>query len=147
LPPNPKDSPGKRRRKLLIVDDNRFFIRSLKSLIDGEPDMVVCDLAESSEQLFRAIKQSSPDMIVLDLMLGEENGLQIAEKLRRQGVKTPLLLISSLATPSRKDLQQIGRCVFCRKGDIPEKLLHRARTGLMMTGDCWKQAKRAKQAA
>jgi len=147
LPHDPTDSPGKRRHKLLIVDDNKFFIRSLKSLIDGEPDLVVCDLAESSEQLFRAMKQSSPDMIVLYIMLGTENGLQIAEELRKQGVKTPLLLISSLAVPSRKDLQHIGRCVFCRKGEVPAKLLHQARAGLMMIGDPWKQAKRTKQAA
>lgn len=137
----------KRRHKLLVVDDHRFFVHSLKNLINGEPDMEVCGLAESSEQLFRAVKRSNPDMIVLDIMLGEENGLHIAEALRKEGIDTPVLFISAMITPSNKDLQQIGRCVFCRKGDAPATLLRRARTGLTMGRANGGVVKRAKQAA
>ncbi len=136
----------KQRRKLLLVDDHRFFVHSLTSLINGEPDMMVCGLAESSEQLFQAVKQSNPDMIVLDIMLKEENGLEIAEMLRKEGIETPVLLISALVTPSSKDLQQIGRCVFCRKGDAPAILLRRARLGLTMSRASG-NTKRSKQAA
>jgi len=129
-----KTRPGKsRRRRLLLVDDHRFFVHSLTSLINGEPDMEVCGLAGSSAELFQAVKRSNPDMIVLDIMLGEENGLHIAETLRKEGIDTPVLFISSLVTPSSKDLQQIGRCVFCRKGDAPARLLRRARLGLTLS--------------
>jgi len=122
-----------RRRKLLLVDDHRFFVHSLKTLINGEPDMEVCDMAESSAEMFRAMKRSHPDMIVLDVMLGEESGLNVAETLRKEGFDTPVLLISALVTPSSKELQQIGRCVFFRKGDAPALLLRRARMGLAMS--------------
>lgn len=108
--------------------------------------MMVCGLAESSKELFRAVKRSNPDMIVLDVMLGEENGLRIAEALRKDGIDTPVLFISAMATPSSKALQQIGRCVFCRKGDAPALLLRRARLGLTM-GRTNENPRRSKQAA
>jgi len=115
------------RCRVLVVDDNPFFLRCLKDLIDREPDMMVCGVATSSTELFKAIKSAKPDMIVLDIMLGMESGLMIGETLRRQGVTVPVLFISALATPNRKLLQQIGRCAFSRKDVLKARQLRNVR--------------------
>lgn len=119
---NPKDSNPQVRmplhpHKLLIVDDNPFFSACLCSLINAEPDMVVCGDAHSSASLEETLKACSPDVIILDLGLGPESGLGIARKLRRRDVTTPFIFISSLGAPSPATLRRIGRCTFWKKGD------------------------------
>jgi chemotaxis response regulator CheB len=105
------------RHKLLIVDDNPFFSACLSSLIDAEPDMVVCGGANSEAGLERTLAKCTPDVILLDLGLGTESGLGIARRLRRREVNTPLVFISSLGAPSSATLRRIGRCAFWKKGD------------------------------
>jgi two-component system response regulator AdeR len=114
----------------MVVDDNPFFVRCLKRLIESEPDMMVCEQTDSSRQLLTLLRRAKPDLIVMDVMLGSENGLRIAGQLRDQGVTTPLLFISALAEPSREVLRQIGHCAFSRKGEIAANLLRTARRGL-----------------
>ena len=110
-------SPPAAKRRLLIVDDNWFFAACLRTVIDQEADLVVCDTARSSARLPEAIRHYAPDLLLIDLTLGNDSGLQLADTLRRSGVATPILLISSLVTPARRELERIGRCAFWPKGE------------------------------
>jgi heavy metal response regulator len=42
------------------------------------------------------------DVIILDVMLPDEDGIQICRNLRRRGVKTPILMLTALATTADK---------------------------------------------
>jgi two-component system invasion response regulator UvrY len=118
------------RHKLLIVDDNPFFSACLSSLINAEPDLVVCGEATSSASLDVSLMVCSPDVILIDLGLGPESGLGVARKLRQREVSTPLVLISSLTAPPAATLRRIGRCTFWKKGDGDEGFLRLIRKSL-----------------
>jgi chemotaxis response regulator CheB len=113
----------RQRHKLLIVDDNPFFSACLMSLINAEPDMVVCGDATSGATLDSTLAVCSPDVILMDLGLGPESGLGIARKLRQDDVTTPFIFISSLGTPPAATLRKIGRCAFLKKGDVDSGIL------------------------
>jgi DNA-binding NarL/FixJ family response regulator len=115
------------RYKLMIVDDNPFFSACLSSLVNAEPDMVVCGDASSAASLDEALKVCSPDVILMDLGLGPESGLGIARRLRRQDVATPFVFISSLSAPPSATLRRIGHCAFWKKGDADDGILRTIR--------------------
>lgn len=116
-----------RRRRLLIVDDNDFIRSSLAALLDHEPDLLVCGTAASGSALDQSIADCHPDLLVIDLLLGAENGLDLARSLRQRGIDTPFCFTSSLSTPAAGVLHQIGRCSFWRKGGHYDVLLNRIR--------------------
>jgi DNA-binding NarL/FixJ family response regulator len=115
------------RYKLLIVDDNPFFSACLASLVNAEPDMVVCGDAYSGASLDKSLKECSPDVILMDLGLGPESGLGIARRLRREDVATPFVFISSLSAPPAATLRRIGHCAFWKKGDADDGILRTIR--------------------
>jgi DNA-binding NarL/FixJ family response regulator len=78
-----KVAPPTAKRRVLIVDDHSFFAACLRTLLDNESDLVVCDIAANSLHLRERIDRLRPDLLVIDLSLGPENGLELGQRLRR----------------------------------------------------------------
>lgn len=113
------------RRRILIVDDNEFFAACLRVVIDNESDLEVCDKASDTRGLTERIHRQSPDLLIIDLALAKESGLAVARFLRAAAITTSILFVSSLASPSKEQMEQIGSCSFVPKnGDLPRMLKH-----------------------
>jgi DNA-binding NarL/FixJ family response regulator len=112
-----------RKRRVLIVDDHWFFAACLRTFVDDQADFVVCDVAPCSADLRERIRRLEPDLLVIDLALGGERGLSLGERLRGQGVRTPILFVSTLARPSRAELDAVGSCAFGAKSKKPLEFL------------------------
>lgn len=84
---------------LLIEDDNslRSAIETIFHTNGYEVDSTEEALAGES----RALKNNY-DCILLDLALQEKNGLEICKNLRREGIKTPILIISAHSNTDTK---------------------------------------------
>jgi DNA-binding NarL/FixJ family response regulator len=121
----------------LIVDDHWFFAACLRTFVDHQSDFVVCDVAPSSADLLERIARLDPDLMVIDVALGEESGLTLGEKLRGQGIDTPILFVSTLVRPSRQELDRVGYCAFALKTKKPVGFLRLLRRTL---DDCRKNA-------
>jgi CheY-like chemotaxis protein len=114
-------------KRILILDDNAFFARCLASLIEHEGDLVVCSVAESFRALMERLPLARPDLLVIDIALGEDNGLEVARRLRASAVATPIMLTSSMDTPDEACLREIGRCRFIAKDKRPRELISQLR--------------------
>jgi len=122
------ESPSKPEpKRILILDDNAFFARCLASLIEHEGDLVVCSVADSSRVLLERLPLTRPDLLVIDIALGNENGLEVARRLRARSVATPIMLTSSMDTPDEESLREIGRCRFVPKDKRPRELISQLR--------------------
>ncbi len=80
-------------RVLVIEDDREAASYMLKGL--GESGYVVDHAADGREGLFLATERSY-DVMIVDRMLPGLDGLTIVETLRRQGIDTPVLILSAL---------------------------------------------------
>jgi DNA-binding response OmpR family regulator len=79
--------------RVLLVEDNRRLSLSLKtSLI--EEGYAVDTALDGKEGLDLAV-YTTYDVIILDVMLPGMNGLEVCRDLRRQGIKTPILLLTA----------------------------------------------------
>ncbi|MDX6739602.1 response regulator transcription factor [Actinocorallia sp. A-T 12471] len=79
--------------RLLIVEDERRLALSLARGLRAEGYAV--DVAhDGSEGLFLASEEDF-DLIILDVMLPGMNGYRVAAALRRDGVQTPILMLTA----------------------------------------------------
>lgn len=111
------------RRRVLIIEDNPFFADCLRSLLDNEADLEVCDIVPTPAEVGERIGRHRPDVLIVDLALGTECGLRLGMHLREQQVFTPIVFVSTLGRPSKEQLSDIGRSTFVAKSRKPADFL------------------------
>nr|MBA3317550.1 response regulator [Gemmatimonadales bacterium] len=79
--------------RILVVEDDRKAARFLKQGLEEEGHAV--DVAEDGEAGARLCHLNPYDLIVLDVQLPRRNGLELAWELRREGVETPILMLTA----------------------------------------------------
>ena len=68
------------RKKVLVIDDSAVLLRSIKSILDKDYDVLV---ATSGEKGIQSAKKKQPDLIVLDYEMPEMDGKQTLEEIRK----------------------------------------------------------------
>jgi CheY-like chemotaxis protein len=108
----------------MIVDDNDHFLRVAGRVLDRDGIVVVgvspgpCALA-----LFDVL---DPDLVLVDLDLGEQNGLELAERLARVPRSRPpcVILISARAESDVADLvEESPAAAFVTKSELRADLI------------------------
>jgi two-component system, NarL family, nitrate/nitrite response regulator NarL len=69
--------------RVLIVDDNRSFLKAARVLLDRQGLSVVGVALTTAEALSQAEKLQ-PDLVLVDIMLGQESGFELARDLVEQ---------------------------------------------------------------
>lgn len=95
MPANGPERTRQARSTVVIVDDHPVVRRGLASLIDNEPDLVVCGHATTSQAALKVVAQTTPDLVIVDLALeGSDDGLDLVKALRVRHPKIPTLVLS-----------------------------------------------------
>jgi len=81
-PPVPSDA-RPRKFKVLIVDDHPIVRHGLGELIARQPDLEVSGEATEIAGALREIEANRPDAAIVDISLGEENGIELIEQLKK----------------------------------------------------------------
>jgi DNA-binding NarL/FixJ family response regulator len=91
--------------RCVIVDDNARFLVAARSLLVAEGIDVV-GMASTGAEGLRRTAELRPDVVLVDIDLGEENGLDLAERVAdaADGEATDVILISAYAEADYADL-------------------------------------------
>ena len=79
--------------KILVVDDEVRIARAIKQGLEQEGYAV--DMVHDGEDGYNTARADEYDAIVLDVMMPEMNGFEVARKLRTDGDKTPILMLTA----------------------------------------------------
>ncbi|MBF0160718.1 MAG: response regulator [Magnetococcales bacterium] len=91
----------KPRGRVLIVDDERFNITLLVSLLRDSCDILV---AKSGEQALRAVHSATPpDLILLDIVMPEMDGYEVCRQLKADATTSSIPVIFITAMHDSKD--------------------------------------------
>jgi CheY-like chemotaxis protein len=106
--------------RCLIVDDNANFLEAARGLLEGDGIRVVAAAATGDEALEGA-QRHRPDVALVDVLLGEESGLDLARRLvEAPGLEQmPVILISTYSERDFADL--VAGCPaagFLSKSDL-----------------------------
>ena len=80
-------------KKVLLVEDEEGLILTLTDRLRSE-GFDVC-VGRDGEEGFELARQNRFDLIILDLMLPKKNGFDVCRDLRKDGIETPVLMLTA----------------------------------------------------
>ena len=81
--------------RILLVDDSRIIRGALTELIQrSSRDWLVCGEAVDGSDALRQAAELNPDVVLLDLSLPVQNGLQVANILRKTSSSLKIVIMS-----------------------------------------------------
>lgn len=97
--------------KILIVDDNKNNLFTLRSLIKAHMDIEILEASSGQEALDIALTTEAIDLIVLDIQMPEMDGFQTASmlKIRKKTKDIPIIFLT--AAYKTDDFQKQGYAV------------------------------------
>lgn len=84
--------------RIMIVDDHAVIRTGLRMLIEQDQTMTVVAMAGAPAEALTLAETEKPDIIVLDLMLGEEDGLDFLPELCRVSTNSKVLVLTGVQT-------------------------------------------------
>ena len=85
--------------RIMIVDDHAVIRAGLRMLIEQDQTMRVVAMAGTPAEALKLAASEKPDIIVLDLILGEEDGLDFLPELCKVSENSRVLVLTGVQTP------------------------------------------------
>jgi two-component system nitrate/nitrite response regulator NarL len=83
--------------RIMIVDDHAVIRTGLRMLIEQDQTMTVVAMAGTPAEALALAESERPDIIILDLILGEEDGLDFLPELCKVGINSRVLVLKQQA--------------------------------------------------
>ncbi len=118
--------------RLLVVEDDPAILRGLADNLTYEAHEVLT--ASDGETAYRLIHERKPDLVVLDLMLPRMSGYELCQKVRGEGLSTPIVMLTARGEESDRILGlDLGADDYVTKPFSVRELLARIRAVLRRT--------------
>jgi DNA-binding NarL/FixJ family response regulator len=88
------------RTSVLLVDDHAVFIEALALRLGREPDLGPVRIAMSGAEAIAQLRRAVPDVTLLDVTLGTESGLVVAEQIKAIAPDCHILMLSAVDSPA-----------------------------------------------
>jgi DNA-binding response OmpR family regulator len=119
----------KPRTRILIIEDDRSIARLLQLELEHRGSRVRC--AYDGPSGLEAAAEFDPAAVILDIMLPGIDGVGVLKKLRQQGNKAPVIMLTARDTPADKvHSLDIGADDYLTKPFDTEELMARLRAVL-----------------
>jgi CheY-like chemotaxis protein len=121
--------------RCLIVDDNESFLRAAQILLERE-GMSVVGIALTGADALRQVGSARPDVVLVDVFLGEDSGLQLAQRLVDDGAgNATVIMISTHAETDIASLMATSPAAgFLPKAKLSAKEIRRILDGSARDG-------------
>ncbi len=92
-------------RSILAVDDTEFFLRTLKSILQGTHYKLTC--TTSGSKALKFLQKTHPNLFILDIDMPDMNGYELAQKIRASGQTAPIIFLTG--NPTRESVEKALR--------------------------------------
>lgn len=111
---------------LLVVEDDQRLGRSLKRLLEGDRHLV--ELVTTGDEALEVAESDGIELVILDIGLPDVSGIEVARRLRDEGSKLPILMLTARdAIPDRVAGLNAGADDYLVKPFAYEELVARLR--------------------
>jgi DNA-binding response OmpR family regulator len=120
-----------RKKKILIVDDERDIVKALKIRLQHNGYNVVVAF-DGAQGIFMAHKEK-PSLIILDIRMPAGDGFSVAEILRQSSQTERIPIIFLTGSPERnaeERAMELGARFYIKKPYDPEELLDAVRRAM-----------------
>jgi len=82
--------------KILIVDDQKLFAESLKTVLEGtQDDFSVCAIAEDGSRAIAAVAEHRPSIVLMDVSMPVMDGVEASRILFGRYPEIPILMLTT----------------------------------------------------
>ncbi len=96
---------------VLIAGDHETFRSFARALLESEGFEVIGEARDGLSGV-QAVRSLRPDLVVLDVQLPDLSGFEVLQRLRAEGVPTPVF---PDLQPRRRELRRPGRLLWSRR--------------------------------
>ena len=89
-----------RRLKVLIADDHRLMLHSIRLALDADDEIEIVAEADSGAKVLPFIGQTGPDLVLLDVRMPGMDGLTVLERIRERYPQVRVAMLSGVDDPS-----------------------------------------------
>ncbi|HHT9136298.1 MAG: response regulator [Candidatus Brocadiales bacterium] len=101
--------------RILIVDDAAIIRRSLQHIIEKAGHEAVGMTGDGAEAI-KLYKELKPDVVTMDVWLGEADGIQILESIKKEDPGAKVIMITSSGWEEKKEKsRQLGAAGYIGK--------------------------------
>ncbi len=119
-------------KTVVIVEDDPAMLRGLRDNFEFRGYQV--HAAEDGEAGLNAVLNAKPDLVLLDLMLPKINGYEVCRLIRKEGIDTPIIMLTAKSEESDVVLGlNLGADDYVTKPFSIKELLARAEALLRRT--------------
>ena len=109
---------------LVIAEDHANVRRSIRALLEDEPDLTVVGEAGSGMEAIRLVDMLHPNILLLDMILGDITGVEVTRRVRNKSPKTDVVIFSMYDNQSYVlGSRQAGAKGYLLKKSPPDELL------------------------
>jgi DNA-binding NarL/FixJ family response regulator len=110
--------------RVLLVDDHAIVRRSLRTLLQLEPDIEIAGEASNGREAIDLTRQLQPDVVLMDITMPTMNGIEATRAIHSE---FPYVCVIGLSMHARDEqaevLRDAGAMDYVTKGAEPEELL------------------------
>jgi len=115
--------------KILIAEDDRNILAGLVDML--KMDGYVTVIARDGDATLKQVKDRDPDLLILDIMLPKLSGFEVCKRLKEQGSRVPIIILSAQGEEADKVLGlELGADDYVTKPFSPRELLVRIKAVL-----------------
>jgi DNA-binding response OmpR family regulator len=116
-------------KRILLIEEDEAIISGLENLLRNEGYEIRS--AKSGPKGYQMAKEIDPDLIILDLKLSGMSGLEICKRLRDEGMKIPVIVLTAKAEENDTILAlELGADDYVTKPFSGRELIARVRAHL-----------------
>lgn len=121
---------------VVIVDDHPIVRAGMRAILSSEADIDIVGEGASGADALRLVDELHPDVLALDVQLPDLNGLEVTRRLRAQGRKTAILILTILHDHETVfGLLEAGAVGYVLKDEALETLVSAVRAA--SRGESW----------
>ena len=121
--------------KILLVEDQKLIRVGLKSLFEGQDEIIVASEAQSGKEAVEKFRIEHPDVILMDIGLPDISGINTAKKILEIDSKAKIIILTShLSEQEIVDALHAGACAYVLKDistDYLKMIIKTVREGAM----------------
>jgi DNA-binding NarL/FixJ family response regulator len=80
--------------RVLIVDDHTLFREGVTKLLNSVGDITVVGETGDPQEALALATSLNPDVVVIDITLGEEDGIDVAARIRQERIKVGIVIVT-----------------------------------------------------
>jgi len=114
--------------RVVLAEDSDVVRRGIRKLLNKAADVDVVGEAKNGFEALQLVKELSPDILLLDVEMPFLNGIEVARRLRKDGNKVQILVLS--AYDDKEYIRQMlinGAAGYLIKDESPEQIIESMR--------------------